>query len=452
VLPFENLSGPEDEYFADGVTDEILNALAHLEGLRVAARASCFAFKGRREDLRSIGEKLDVVTVLEGTVRRSGPRLRITVQLANAADGYQMWSERYDREMTDVFAVQDEIANAIAGRLRGTMHGEAERGRARHGTQNLQAYELLLKGRALQKKRGRFLPEAVECFERAIALDPRYAEAMAWLADSYRLAAVFGTSPFSSAMPKAKALAEQALAIDPSLAEAWVTIAAVCQHYEWDYQKALAAWERALTIDPRYSPARLQRAIESFCQGAYDAEQALAEARHGVEDDPLNPWAAGMLSHVLGMSGKHAESIAEAERGFALDSESFFAHYNLVRGHAWAGHHERVMELAPALLMSSGRHQWGLGMLGWTYGRAGDLQRARAVYEELEARSRHEFIAPFWLASVAGVADLTGEMVRNVRRAVAERDPILVWTRFTPFWEAIRNHPCFDEVVRAVWK
>ena len=188
------------------MTDEILNALAQVEGLRVAARASCFAFKGRREDLRVIGERLDVATVLEGTVRRAGPRLRITVQLANAADGYQLWSERYDREMTDVFEVQDEIASAIAKRLRGTLQGASDRGLARAGTKNLEAYELFLKGRALQNKRGRFMAQDMDCFEKAIALDPEYAEPRAWLADSYRLLATFSGAPVREAMSKAKDL------------------------------------------------------------------------------------------------------------------------------------------------------------------------------------------------------------------------------------------------------
>ena len=208
-----------------------------------------------------MGEKLDVATVLEGTVRRSGSRLRITVQLVNAADGYQLWSERYDREMTDVFAVQDEIASAIATRLRGAMHAEADRGRARGGTKNLEAYELLLRGRALQTKRGRFLPQARRCFERAIALDPQYAEALAWLSDSYRLMGVFGVAPFAEVMPKAKALAERALAIDPELAEAWATLAAIEEQYERDFARSDSLYERALAIDPRHSRARAQRAL-----------------------------------------------------------------------------------------------------------------------------------------------------------------------------------------------
>ena len=187
----------------------------------MAARSSCFAFKGKREDLRTIGERLDVATVLEGTVRRSGSRLRITAQLVNAADGYQMWSERYDREMTDVFELQDEIANAIALRLRGALADEDEKSKARSGTKNIEAYEMFLRGRALQHKRGRFMHEAVQCLERAIELDPGFAEPKAWLADSYRLMSTFGSSPYSEVMPLAKRLAREALAIDDSIADAW---------------------------------------------------------------------------------------------------------------------------------------------------------------------------------------------------------------------------------------
>ncbi|MEO5617625.1 MAG: protein kinase, partial [Candidatus Eisenbacteria bacterium] len=441
VLPFDNLSGPDDEYFADGVTDEILSRLAQLEGLRVAARTSCFAFKGRREDLRGIGEKLDVATVLEGSVRRSGARLRITAQLVNVVDGRALWSERYDREMTDVFEVQDEIANAIATRLRGAMHAEAERSRAQRGTQNLEAYELLLKGRSMQARRGRYLRQANEVFEQAIALDPRYAEAMAWLSDSYRLMGTFGEAPFGQLMPKAKRLAEQALEIDPNLAEAWATLACVEEQYERNFTGAGPLWERVLTLDPRHVRARSQRALWGFCAGTISVEEALAEAQRAIDDDPLNAWSSAMHSFMLGYASRHAESIAEAERSVGFDSESFFAQWNRMRAHAWGDVLGRAVSLAPALLADSGRHPWVLGLLAWTHARAGNEAAARAIRDELEARSRHEFVAPFWLSVAESAAGNPDDALRHVERAVADRDPLVVWGRVTPFWAEIRKHP-----------
>jgi eukaryotic-like serine/threonine-protein kinase len=451
VLPFENRSGADDDYFADGMTDEVLNALAQVEGLRVAARTSCFAFKGRREDLRLVGEKLDVATVLEGTVRRSGSRLRITVQLVNVADGYQLWSERYDREMTDVFTVQDEIANAIVKRLRGAMHDEAERTRVRGGTKNLEAYELVLRGRALQIKRGVFVARAASCFEQAVAIDPQYADALASLSDSYRLMGVFGAARFSDVMPRAKALAERALAIDDRMVEAWITLAAAEEQYEFDYEKSDAYYARALEIDPRHARARAQHALWRVVRGAMLMDEAMAEMLRAVRDDPFNAWVQGMHSFLCGIAGMHDESIAVAERALSLDAESFFAHWNLLRAHAWAGHHDRTIQGAPELLNASGRHAWALGLLGWTYGQTGQADRARACYDELEGRSRHEFVAPSWLAILAGSAGLIDDAMHWTERAVTEHDPIVLWGRRFVFWNALRADSRFAAVMQPVW-
>jgi serine/threonine-protein kinase len=451
VLPFENLSGPDDEYFADGVTDEILNALSHLDGLRVAARTSCFAFKGRREDLRTVGEKLDVTTVLEGSVRRAGARLRVTVQLVNVADGYQMWSERYDREMTDVFELQDEIANGIATRLRVSLHGDAERGRSRAGTRNLEAYELLLRGRALHSRRGRFLPQAIDCIEKAVALDPQYAEALGLLSDCYRLMATFGVAPPAAATLKAKELAERAIAIDPGQAEPWATLACVEEQYEWNFALADAHWKRALALDPRHARARSQRALWAYFRGALSADVARAEAKRAVDDDPLNSWVVAMHSYMLGLGGWHQESLLEAERAVSLDADSFFSQWNLLRGHASIGRCDRAIAAAPTILAESGRHQWVLGLLAWIYARVDRSEAARAVRDEMEGRSRHEFVSPFWLATAAAAAGLADEAIRLAARAVADHDPLILWSRVTPLWATVREHPDFESVVRPVW-
>jgi serine/threonine-protein kinase len=447
VLPFENLSGVDDEFFADGITEEILNALAQVDGLRVAARASCFAFKGRREDLRAIGEKLDVTTVLEGTVRRAGSHLRITAQLANAADGYQLWSERYDREMTDIFAIQDEIATAIASRLRLALQGDADKGRAR-GTKNLEAYELVLRGRALQAKRGRFMVQAVRCFERAIALDPQYAEPLASLSDSYRLIGTFGGAPVAEAMSRAKVLAERALEIDPELGDAWSTLAAVSEQYDREFAHSDTLYERALRFDPRDSRTRAQWAMWRAVRGAMSDDNAAMELRRAVQDDPLNAWVGSMNSFLLGAIGRYDEAIVEGERSLDLDPESFFAQWSLMRSYALAGQYDRAIEMAPSLLGESGRNPWALGLLGWAHAKSGQRNRARACYDELEGRSRHEFVTKAWLASLAGSAGLEDDAIRWLEGAATEGDPLVIWLRRIPFWDFIRTHPRYEDILR----
>lgn len=451
VLPFENLSGADDEYFADGITDEILNALVSLGGLRVAARSSCFAFKGRREDLRVVGEKLDVATVLEGSVRRSGNRLRITVQLVNAADGYQLWSERFDREMTDVFEVQDEIAAAIAGRLRVALHGDADRAKGRHGTTNLEAYELLLKGRAFQLRRGRFLFQAITCFERAIALDPQYAEPLAWLADSYRLLGTFGVLPSGDVMPKAKQLALQALALDPEVPEADATLADIELQYERNWPLAAASWERALTLDPRHVRGRCERALWGHGFGVFTAEEAESAVRLALANDPFNAWAISQLSFMLGFAGRHDESLREADRAFEIDPESFLAQWSHMRARAWGGDHAGAIAVAPALLATTGRTPWVLGMLAWSHARSGNAELARAAFDEMEARSRLEFVAPYWLAVAADAAGLHEEAMRYAERAVVERDPMFITSRHMPMMEGVKADARFAALAKAVW-
>lgn len=221
VLPFLNLSADaENEFFADGVTEEIINALAQIERLHVVARSSAFSFKGKYLDLRMIGQRLNVRTVLEGSVRKAGNRLRITAQLVNAADGYHLWSERYDLEMKDVFDVQDEIARAIVERLKVTLEGAQEAPLIRPATKNLEAYQMYLKGRALLYHRGSAISRALVCFQRAVVLDSEYALAWAGLADSYTVLGYYGLAPPSVSTSKGTEAARRAVALDPSLAEA----------------------------------------------------------------------------------------------------------------------------------------------------------------------------------------------------------------------------------------
>ena len=202
VLPFANMStDPENEFFADGISEDIINALSQIEGLRVAARGSAFSFKGKHVDLRGVGQKLQVGTVLEGSVRKAGKRLRITAELVNTEDGYQVWSERYDRELEDIFDIQDEIARTIAERLEVTLTGGKQAPLATRATDNIKAYEVYLKGRGLLYKRGRFILDGLKCFKEAVELDPHYALAWAGLADGRSTLGYFGMAAPHETMP-----------------------------------------------------------------------------------------------------------------------------------------------------------------------------------------------------------------------------------------------------------
>jgi serine/threonine protein kinase/tetratricopeptide (TPR) repeat protein len=452
VLPFENQSGPDDEYFADGMTDEILNALSHIDGLRVAARSSCFAYKGRREDPRALGEKLDVATVLEGTVRRAGSRLRITVQLAAAAEGRQLWSERYDREITDVFAVQDEIAAAVASRLRVTLHEKkTDEAAPRHGTSSIEAYELFLKGRALQLRRGSYVTEAIDCFERAIALDSDYAEALAWLSDSYRLMGTYGMAPANDVMPKAKAAAQKALALDPTLHEARATLADIATQYERDFETGRALWDEVLASDPENVRARCERALWLIGAGLVSPEEAFDEARRASRAEPHNAWAAAMHAFMLGFASRHEEAVVQAKHAVDLDPGSFIARFLYFQSLAWAGRDEEALALAPALLGMSGRHVWVLEFVALLHGRAGRRDRQLAILAELEGRAGHEFVPYTWLASIAATAGLVDKATEYLFRGVQDRDPILVLLRKLPQTEALRALPRYPEVVPIIW-
>jgi TolB-like protein len=257
VLPFINMSAdPENEFFADGITEEIINALSQVEQLHVAARTSSFFFKGKHIDMRQIGEQLSVRTIVEGSVRKAGDRLRITAHLVNVADGYHLWSQRYDCGMEDIFAIQDEVARSIVDRLRVTSKQDTQEPLVRTGTTNLEGYQLYLKGRALLYQRGAAIPRALECFKRAVNLDEEYGLAWAGLADSYTTLGYYGLTRPEVSLPAGTEAAQRAVELGPSLAEAHNARAMAYLLDTWDLPSAEREFLCALELNPRYIQAR----------------------------------------------------------------------------------------------------------------------------------------------------------------------------------------------------
>ncbi len=254
VLPFANMStDPENEYFCDGLAEELLNALAKIENLKVAARTSSFSFKAKNANVDEIGRALHVNSVLEGSVRKSGNRLRITVQLINATDGYHLWSERYDREMKDIFDVQDEITLAVVDALKLKLLGNAKEAvLKRHHTKDSAAYQAYLKGRALLYQRGLSIPKAIDCFTQAVSLDNEYAQAWAGLADGYTTSAYSGFGLATEVMPRALEAARRALQLEPDLAEAHSALACAALLYDLDFDLAEREFHQALELNPNY--------------------------------------------------------------------------------------------------------------------------------------------------------------------------------------------------------
>jgi serine/threonine-protein kinase len=450
VLPFENMSAdPENEYFADGMSEEIINALTQLSGLRVVARTSAFAFKGKAHDLRAIGEKLQVRHVLEGSVRKSGNRLRITAQLVNVADGYHLWSERYDREMDDVFAIQDEIATTIAAKLQVTLAAGAAGQLVKPATENLQAYDEYLRGIAQMHRRGLGILAAIESFRRAIALDPEYAPALAGLAHALVLSAFWGiTSPVEVSSAALDA-SSRALSADANLVETQIAAAMVAIGVEFDRAKAARAWDRALELGPTDVDARTWRAVFHLCYVCGDFEAAVREVGVALRSDPLNSTLHSQMGLVLGFGGRGAPAVEEAHRAIALEPTALFGHWILVHALRVAQAHDEVITTGVEILRQFGRNVWIMMGMAGAYAALGRIEEATALFDELVARSRTEYVQPAVLAIIAMDLGRRDDAMQRWARAAEERDMLMVaMLPHAPLSSGLRAQPEHAAVLR----
>jgi serine/threonine-protein kinase len=458
VLPFANVgAGADAEYFSDGMTDELTGALAKVPGLRVAARSSAFAFKGRNVDAREVGRALGVGALVAGTVRRAGERVRVSAELTSAADGLVLWSESYERRMTDVFAMQDELARAIAGALRtrlaeggaapATVVGEAP-GAAR-GTRDLAAYDLYLRGRYHFHQRGAdALRQAHAAFAEAVARDPSFARAHAGLADVAALLPVYGSTPADSAYPAARRSAARAVALDSTLAEAHTTLAlAEMRLARW--AESERAYRRALALDPRYAPAHQWYGELLIVVGR--VEEAAAEMRAAAALDPLSPVVQAELAYTLGLLGRTAEGERAGRRAVELAPTLWLPHAFLAYVHLFGGRAadavrglERAAELDPAVTTVQ-------GTLAFAYGQAGDRARARALADRLVAQAAEPGGSAVAAAiALLGAGDREGAL-GWLATAAARRDSWLYAMGLNPpFYDAVRGDPRFVAVARTM--
>jgi eukaryotic-like serine/threonine-protein kinase len=449
VLPFVNMSSdPENEYFSDGITEELINAFARLPGLRVTSRTSAFAYKGIDIDVREIGQRLNVGAVLEGSVRRAGNRLRVTAQLINTEDGYHLWSQVFDRQLADVFELQDELTRAIVMTLQPQLAVSAMHTLVPPTTRNLDAYTLYLKGRYFWNRRTpESLRKGIGLFEEAVALDPDFALAYAGLADSFHILAVYGVLPAAEAYPLARTAAERAMALNDELAESHVSMSYVWLCYDWAWEKAERGFRRAIELSPGSAPAHHWLAWTLLILGRSDA--AAAEARAAAELDPLSPIVIARASHILTFAGHLDESVAMAERALELDPNFAVTYEVLALARMYQGRSAEAVQLlqqSENLPGSTARF-----LLPLVYARAGEREMAaeglRAVRGESGDRLPPGYAVQWVALAHAFLGDLD-EAFRLIDRALDERRFSAILLRADRAYSVIRHEPRFQGLLR----
>ncbi|HEU0299611.1 MAG TPA: tetratricopeptide repeat protein, partial [Longimicrobium sp.] len=443
VLPFANMSADADnEYFSDGITEEIINALVQLPDLRVAARTSVFAFKGKHEDLRVVAEKLNVRTVLEGSVRKSGDRLRITAQLINAQTGYHLWSQTYDRRLGDIFAVQDEIAHAIVAALQVEMGGSGG-ALARAETGDSEAHALVLRGaHEIRLATRESLERAASFYEEAIRRDPRYARAYAGLATAYMWQAYFGHIAQSAGYTRARATAERARALDAGLAEAYVVLGRIAQ-YNGDFPGAEAHYQHALRLNPRdprvYSRrSELLRRLERW-------DEAIASARRATELDPVSPAAFSDLATAYAEAERYPEALAASEVALQFSPD----HPVLLGNRAlWLSEMRRHDEAVRAIEYARSRapaEAFSKGMLAYVYARAGRRAQADSAARAAEASPG---ASPYGLAGIYMMLGDRDRALALLERAVTEEPELAAGLRTDEGFAALHDDPRMRAILR----
>jgi serine/threonine-protein kinase len=443
VLPFVNASAdPENDYFSDGMTDELITALTKVEGLQVASRTSVFAVKGVREDVRSLGARLNVSAVLEGSVRRAGNRLRISVQLTEVTNGRALWSERYDRELADVFAIQDEIARTIVSTLRTTFLGELGDPTPVRYTGNVKAYQLYLKGRYWWNRRTQAaIVEGIKYFEEAIAEDAGYALAYTGLADSYALQVDYRGAPVVEGMERAKVFARKALELDESLAEAHTSLGWVTFIYDWDWDAADRELRRAIELNPRYSVARQWRSWLLIALG--DTETAMVEGRRAAELDPASVSIRRSLGWLHYYAREYDAALEQLRRALAMNPTAEENHRLLGMAYMQKGMYDEAAAAFREAIASSESPALATAGLGQAAALRGRTREARTVLDELYAAGREHYISPVayvMLHASLGDVDASFEWLE---RAYADRRGWLAYLRVEPMLDPLRSDARF---------
>jgi len=442
VLPFVNLSADkENEYFSDGLAEEIINALTKVPELRVIARTSAFAFRGKEQDLSSIGQRLRVATILEGSVRRAGNRVRVTAQLIQVTDESHLWSESYDREMTDIFAIQDDISHAIATALKVKLAPAPRR------TTNIEAFQNYLKGLYwFQRYTPESLAKAKESFERALRHDPTYAPAHGGLSVFYCGLGALSIKRMTEMAPLAKSAAERALAIDQTLSEAHSVLGWILGAVDYEWKPAERHFQAAMAADPVPPLVRVRYALY-FLTPLRRFEEALAQYQRALETDPLSMMVHFGLAFALYCKRQYDDAIEHATTAVSLYPDYWLVHFAMGLALSQKGRlHESIASLETTLRLSPS-FTLAAGFLAACYARAGNRDRAEKLMEDIKERSSKHFVSPACFGIYHAALNQADRMFEFLEAALAERDPYLTRMDAEPYFEPFRSDPRYRDLL-----
>jgi TolB-like protein/Tfp pilus assembly protein PilF len=448
VLPLENLSNdPEQEYFADGMTDQLITNLAQISALKVISRTSAMRYKGTKKSLPEIARELHVDAVVEGAVMWVGGRVRISAQLIEAPTDYHLWAASYERDLRDVLSMQEEVTRAIASEIRVNLSAQEQARLASTRPIDPEAYRLYLKGRYYWNKRSlEGFQKAIEYFQQVTAKDPAYALAYVGLADTYTYFSFFDVVPPREAMPKAKAAAARALEIDNRLGEAHVSLGYVSYMYDWDWPAAGKHFEQALTLNPAYS--RAHTFYPFYLSSLGRSEEALAVAKRSLDLDPASPAVNHSLAVQFYFARQFEQAIEQAHKTLELDP-NFAISYELL-GEVYVSrgmYREGLSELEKYSALSRGRAM-SLALLGYAHARLGERSQALRMLEQLEATSKERYTPAFSFAVVYAGLGEKDQAFAWLEKAYGERTSRLGYLKVEPLWDPLRPDPRFADLVR----
>ena len=459
VLPFNNWSSDkENEYFSDGLAEEIINALGHVDNLRVTARTSAFAFRGAEQDIRKIGETLNVANVLEGSVRKAGNRVRINVQLISVSEGSNLWAERFDREMTDVFEIQDEISQAIVGKLKVRLTSQTGSGTdhpappmaspVKRYTENLEAYNIYLKGRfELYKMTREGLDASRELFEEAIKLDPNYALAYDGLAYSWYSQGFLGFIAPKEAMPKAKAWVRRAIELDETVAESHATLGAILALYDWDWAGAERELKRSIELNGSSPTARDVYAFY-FLRPAGRTDEAIAEVQTALSLDPLSILFRVHLGFLFYVKHEYEHSIAQFRKVLEMNQKYYLAHAMMGPAYAMTGDFLKALECYTQARVADADSKFVDSLEAMTLALAGRRQEAKALLDSVMLRAAKDYISPVSIAYVCAAMGDKNAAFEQLDRAVADRDPNVLGLKSNPAFDSLRDDDRYLALLR----